>query len=162
MLFEHGPSQIWLVLVYLGLFSGPEGGPYGPKCVLQSIRTPTRKANMMKIFFGRSYARMTTYYAIWAWIKANLFSLGTFELVFEPEGGPLRPQMCATVHPDANKEGGHNVDFPWEILGWPLTMLFERGQIPICLVRAYLGLFFSQRGPLWPRMCSTIHLETEE
>ena len=32
---------------YLGPFFGPEGGLYGPKFVLQSTPTPTRKADMI-------------------------------------------------------------------------------------------------------------------
>ena len=40
--------------------------------------------------------------------------LGSF---FGPEGGPLWPQMCGTVHPDTDNEGEHGIDIPWEILG---------------------------------------------
>ena len=47
MLFEHGHRQIWLVRVYLGSFVGPERGPYGPKCVIWSTQTLTRKADMI-------------------------------------------------------------------------------------------------------------------
>ena len=25
--------------------------------------------------------------------------------------------MCGMVHPDTDKEGGHDIDIPWEILG---------------------------------------------
>ena len=60
---------------------------------------------------------MTLYYAIWEWTKANLFSLGLLGLVFWALGGLLWPQMCGTIHPDTDKEGGHDKDIPWEILG---------------------------------------------
>jgi hypothetical protein len=26
--------------------------------------------------------------------------------------------MCDTVHPDTDKDGGHGIDIPWEILGY--------------------------------------------
>ena len=39
--------QIWLVWAYLGLFFGPEGGPYGHECVVWSTWTPTRKVDMI-------------------------------------------------------------------------------------------------------------------
>ena len=41
----------------------------------------------------------------------------------------LWPQMCGMVHPDTDKEGGHDIDIPWEILGqddplpWYLSMV---------------------------------------
>ena len=40
---------------------------------------------------------MTPYYAIGAWTKANLVSLGVFGLVFWAWGWPLWPQMCAIL-----------------------------------------------------------------
>ena len=55
---------------------------------------------------------MTPYYAIGAWTKANLVSLGVFGPIFWVQGGPLWPQMCGKVHPDTSMEGGHDIDFP--------------------------------------------------
>ena len=60
---------------------------------------------------------MTPYYANWAWTKANLVSLGLFGLVFWAWGGPLWSKMCSTVHPDTNKESGHDIDILLKILG---------------------------------------------
>ena len=91
---------------------------------------------------------MTPYYAIWAWTKANLVSLVVFGVVFWAWGVPLCPWTCGTVHSDADKGGGHDRhslrDFR---LGWPLPMLFERGQRQIWLVWAYLPSFFGPGGP---------------
>ena len=78
MLFESGQRQIWLVWAIFG----SEGGPYGPKFVVWSTQTPTRKVDMIKTFPGRFEARMTSYYANCAWTKANLVSLGVFGLIF--------------------------------------------------------------------------------
>ena len=82
MLFECGRREIWLVWDYLGSFFGPEGGPYSHECVVRSTRTPTKKVDMIQTFPGTFEARMTPYYAIWAWTKANLVSLGVFGLIF--------------------------------------------------------------------------------
>ena len=142
MLYERGQRQIWLVWAYLGSFFGPEGGPYGHKCVqfwkfilyfinwvvaqlsssntlgvmieklnfpqktthhpffgleggsyghkcvVWSTWTPTRKVEMIQTFPDKFEARMTPCYAILAWTKGNLVSLGVFGLVFWAWGWP--------------------------------------------------------------------------
>ena len=76
-------------------FFGPEGSSYGHKRVVWSTWTPTRKVDMIQTFPDRFEARMTPCYAILAWTKGNLISLGVFGLVFWAWGWPLWPQMCA-------------------------------------------------------------------
>ena len=58
---------------------------------------------------------MTSYYAIGAWTKANLVSLGVLGLVFWARGWPVWPRMCGMVHLDSDKEGRHGIDIPREI-----------------------------------------------
>ena len=82
MLFERGQREIWLVWAYLGSFFGPEGSAYGHKCGVWSTGTLTRKVDIIQTFPGRFEARMTPWYAILAWTKANLVSLGIFGLIF--------------------------------------------------------------------------------
>ena len=117
MLLERGQRQIWLVWAYLGSFFGLEGGPYGHQCVVWCTWTLTRKVDMIQTFPGRFEARMTSYYAIGAWTKANLVSLGVFGLVFWAWGWPLWTRICGMVHLDINKKGGHDIDIPWEFCG---------------------------------------------
>ena len=117
LLIERGRRQIWLFWAYLGSFFGPEGGPYGHECMVWSTWTWTRKVDMIPTFPGRFEARMFSYYAIWAWTKANLVSLGVFGLIFWAWGWPLWPQMRGMVHLDTDKEGGHDIDIPREIWG---------------------------------------------
>ena len=41
-------------------------------------------------------------------------------LLFGPERGPFGPlwaQMCGMVHSNTNKEGKHDIDILWDILG---------------------------------------------
>ena len=64
---------------------------------------------------------------------------------------------------DTNKEGSHDIDVPWRILGYdPLQCYLCMEKWQIGLVWAYLGSFFGpEGGPLWPQMCGMVHLDTD-
>ena len=99
---------------------------------------------------------MTPYSAIWAWLKANLFRLGVFWLIFWVCRVPLWAQMCGMVHPFTDKEDTWRRHSLQDIrLGWPLTIQFEHGQRWIWLVHISSCFLCLRGAPMGPNVWSS-------
>ena len=155
MQFEHGQKQIWLVWGYLGSILGLTGLPWAQMC--GSVHSDTNKEGGHDVDIPWEILGQDD--PILCYLSKDKGQSGQCECIlahFLGLRGLIQAQMCGTVYLDTNKEGRHNIDIPWKILGQDVPFLcylsmdqVKSGQF-WCIQACFLGL---RGAPMDPNVC---------